>query len=685
MALSGSAYTSFHRHRLIIEWSATQNIGSNTSNVTAKVYLQGMDAYSAINAPAQNNGSVTVNGTTKSFTASSSLSAYQKKLLTTQSFSVGHNSDGTKSFNFSTTFNINATLSGVFHGNKTASGSATLNTIPRAAGVSVTNSGFNYGSNLNFTLSGTVSSFNYDCKVTIAGNTTTTNISGGSAGGTKSINIPLSWASKIPNASSTSGTLTVTTKNGSSSIGSKSDSFTIRVPSSVTPSVSSVACVETNTTVSNALGVTTTYIQGMSKVRITASASGDQGSTINSYQYTVDGKSYSSSSNSYIFDFSRASISSGTKTVTVMVTDSRGRTASRDTTIPVLAYDSPKITLFNGYRVNEKGEETQRGANVMVVRAGSVSSLTVGGADKNTITTSVSYKKSADTVYTVAQTGTSFTNLLIPNIAVDSSYDFVYTISDKFNTVTATVTIPTAFTMFSMVEDLGVGIGKIREQGVLDVEGDSYFNGDIFLGDAGRLKLSPDLYASQGGGMDFNNSDLVGVNGIYIGATRGGQDPANNDGEGLLFPKSGTIIPEDGKIDRMGTWDTFRVLDGVGYLNSKPVFFENADILWSGQSYPVANSGITPRTALNDCPNGWILVWSDYDSDTGKANDSDWHFTFIPKSHNSGGGIRLMIPNTNGGYGDKYIYCTGTQINGHADNSLSGASKDVVLRQVVAF
>ena len=45
---------------------------------------------SAINAPAKNNGSVIVNGTTKSFTASLNLSAYQKKILTTQSFSVGH-------------------------------------------------------------------------------------------------------------------------------------------------------------------------------------------------------------------------------------------------------------------------------------------------------------------------------------------------------------------------------------------------------------------------------------------------------------------------------------------------------------------------------------------------------------------------------------------------------------------
>lgn len=680
MALSGSAYTSFHRHRLIIEWSATQSIPNNNSTVTAKVYLQGMDAYSAINAPVNNAGSVTVNGTTKSFTASSSISAYQKKLLTTQTFSVGHNADGSKSFNFSTTFNINATLSGTFHGNKTASGNGTLNTIPRAGGVSVTNSGFDYGGNLNFTLSNTVSSFSYECKVTIAGNSTTSTIGGGSASGTKSINIPLSWATKVPNATSTSGTLTVTTKSGSSTIGTKTANFTIKVPSSVSPAVSTVTTAETNTTVSAVLGVTTTHIQGMSQLKVTASASGNQGSTIKTYTYKLDGKTFSSSSNSYTIDFAKNGITSGSKTLTVTVSDSRGRSASKTATVTVLAYSVPVISDFSGARSNNG-----KGNTVLVTRAGSISSLKVGTAEKNTMTVTLMYKKSSETAWTTAQTGTSLADITVSSIAVDSSYDFMLQIKDKFNTSSASLAIPTAFTLLSLNEDKGIGIGKLHEQGVLDVEGESYFNGDVNLGDAGRLKLSPDLYASQGGGMDFNNSDLVGINGIYIGATRGGQDPANNDGEGLLFPKSGTIIPEDGKIDRNGTWDTFRVMDGVGYLNSKPVFFENADILWSGQAYPVANAGITPKTKLNDCPNGWILVWSDYDSDTGTANNSDWHFTFIPKSHNSGGGIRLMIPNTNGDYGDKYIYCTGTQINGHADNSASGASKDVVLRQVVAF
>ena len=679
MALSGSAYTSFHRQRLVIEWSATQSIPNNSSTITAKVYLQGMDAYSAIYAPATNNGSVTVNGTTKSFTATSNLSAYQKKLLTTQTFTVGHNSDGSKNFSFSATFNINATLSGTFYGNRTASGSATLNTIPRAGGVSVTNSGFNYGANLNFTLSNTVSSFSYECKVSIAGNSTTSTIEGGSASGTKSINIPLSWATKVPNATSTSGTLTVTTKSGSSSIGTKTASFTIKVPSSVAPTVSTVTTAETNTTVTSALGVTTTHVQGMSQLKVTASAAGNQGSTIKTYTYKVDGKTFSSSSNTYTIDFAKNGISSGSKTLTVTASDSRGRSASKSATITVLAYSVPVISDFSGARSNNG-----KGNAVLITRAGSISSLKVGTAEKNTMTITLMYKKSSETAWTTAQTGTSLADITVSNIAVDSSYDFMLQIKDKFNTSSATLAIPTAFTLLSMNEDKGIGIGKLHEQGVLDVEGASYFNGDVNLGANGRLKLSPDLYAAQGGGMDFNNSDLVGVNGIYIGATRGGQDPADNDGEGLLFPKSGTTIPADGKIDRTGKWDTFRVRDGLGYLNSTVVIADTTEMLWGGQNYMRATETITPKKSLSQCPNGWVLVWSDYDPGVG-ANNSDWVFDIIHKSFNSGGGIRFQVPQADGLFADKYIYCTGTQLKGHSTNDANDRNKDVVLRYVYAF
>lgn len=169
MALSGSAYTSFHRHRLVIEWSATQSIANNNSTVTAKVYLQGMDAYSAINAPATNSGSVTVNGTTRSFTANSNLSAYQKKLLTTQTFTVGHNNDGSKSFSFSTTYNVNATLSGTFHGNKTASGTGVLNNIPRHSSLNAIPT-FTIPNNSSFSITRQSSSFTHNLTFWVAKN-----------------------------------------------------------------------------------------------------------------------------------------------------------------------------------------------------------------------------------------------------------------------------------------------------------------------------------------------------------------------------------------------------------------------------------------------------------------------------------------------------------------------------------
>lgn len=169
MALSGSAYTSFHRHRLVIEWSATQSVANNNSTVTAKVYLQGMDAYSAINAPATNSGSVTVNGTTRSFTANSNLSAYQKKLLTTQTFTVGHNNDGSKSFSFSTTYNVNATLSGTFHGNKTASGTGVLNNIPRHSSLNAIPT-FTIPNNSSFSITRQSSSFTHNLTFWVAKN-----------------------------------------------------------------------------------------------------------------------------------------------------------------------------------------------------------------------------------------------------------------------------------------------------------------------------------------------------------------------------------------------------------------------------------------------------------------------------------------------------------------------------------
>ena len=105
------------------------------------------------------------------------------------------------------------------------------------------------------------------------------------AAGVKSASytIPLSWLNTIP--SSTSGTAYVSLETidaSGNSLGTYSYAFTITVPASVVPSMSSVSSVAVNSNATlNSWGL---YVYGKSQARITINgATGSYGSTIKSY------------------------------------------------------------------------------------------------------------------------------------------------------------------------------------------------------------------------------------------------------------------------------------------------------------------------------------------------------------------------------------------------------------------
>lgn len=693
MALSGKNEKNFTNNsalKLILEWSATQNIANNTSTVTAKLILKGNYSYSTVQTgTVQKPVSITINGNKKSGTSRIDIVGTGQKTLLTHSVTISHNSDGTKSFSLSATLDPQITWHGGWVGSTSVSGSHTLNTIPRASSMSVSPSTQNYGGTVTFKITRASSSFTHTIRYNFNGNSGT--IVSKTTATSYSWTIPASFMSYIPNGTSSYGTIYVDTFSGSTKVGEKNIRLNTSVPSNIKPTIGSISIAETNTAVTGVLGAQSgtggTYLQALSRIKFTVNgAAGSYSSTIKSTKITFNGSSWNATTAT-----TGAINKTGTITVTATVTDSRGRTNSLSANINVTSYSPPVLTTASVTR-NDNGF----GTTVSVKRIGTFTQV----ASKNKISLFFEYRTSSASTTWVRYAAltkdpatntdgkfsyTENTSTSVYTFATTQAYPVRIIATDAFKeTSTWTGTLNTAEVAMSLGKK-GVGIGKILEKGVLDVEGASYFNGDVNLGASGRLKLSPDLYASQGGGIDFNNSDLVGINGIWIGATRGGVDPANNDGEGILFPHSNTVIPENGVITTRDGWDNFRIMDGIGYLNGKPVIMDTTQILWEGINYPTAYQTITPKVKINDCPNGWILVWSDYDADTGKTNDVDWHFTFIPKSHRSSGGIRLMIPNTNGDYGDKYIYCNGTQINGHADNSASGASRDVVLRQVVAF
>ena len=114
-----------------------------------------------------------------------------------------------------------------------------------------------------------------------------------------SYTIPLSWLNTIP--SSTSGTAYVSLETidaSGNSLGTYSYAFTITVPASVVPSISSVgtAPINSNSTL-NSWGL---YVYGKSQARITINgAAGSYGSTIKSYSIETSPSIGSASASSF--------------------------------------------------------------------------------------------------------------------------------------------------------------------------------------------------------------------------------------------------------------------------------------------------------------------------------------------------------------------------------------------------
>lgn len=126
---SGSISGYYRSYQLRSDWSSSINVAGNYSDVTVNHYLVLPSGWSLYIGSRTN--SCTCNET-KSFTSPSISSGGGQTIhLGTTTHRVYHNTDGTKSINLSTTFNMKATISGTYVASITNSGTITLDTIPR--------------------------------------------------------------------------------------------------------------------------------------------------------------------------------------------------------------------------------------------------------------------------------------------------------------------------------------------------------------------------------------------------------------------------------------------------------------------------------------------------------------------------------------------------------------------------
>ena len=451
MASSGSFSGSIHsgHYVLRVDWTQTKNVSANTSTVTAKLYLVN-DWSLSINGRSDNT--CTIDGTQQTF-ASPAVSSTGTHLLGTVSQTVSHASDGSKSLAISAVFNIRATLSGTYYGSITASANITLDSIPRASSVSAPNG--TMGTALTLSIARASSSFTHTLTYafgstsgTIAAKTTSTSVSW---------TPPLSLASQIPNTASGVCTITCTTYNGSTSVGSKTCTLTLSVPASVRPTITSLTAARIDGDVPSSWGI---YVQTKSKAKLTINgAAGSYGSTIKSY--SISGGGYSGTASTLTTGFLNTS---GTITFTATVTDSRGRVSAAATvSITVTAYSPPYFDSVLSQRCLSNGTLDDDGTYIR----GQASYGYSACGNKNTVTRSVSYKKTTDSTWTDAgvlfSSGTAFT-FGGGAISTETSYDIRYTLADAFSTISVQDIVSTAAVVMDFKSGgKGVAVGKVAE------------------------------------------------------------------------------------------------------------------------------------------------------------------------------------------------------------------------------
>lgn len=134
MALSGTIEKQFHGsgsgYYFGLEWRVnSQSVASNSSNVTATVYIRTQGNGYTINSSAQKTVSVTINGTKYLGNCTVGIGTNSRKNLFSKTVDVPHNGDGNKTCDFACALDIEVSLGGRWYGKITHSGQGTFNKI----------------------------------------------------------------------------------------------------------------------------------------------------------------------------------------------------------------------------------------------------------------------------------------------------------------------------------------------------------------------------------------------------------------------------------------------------------------------------------------------------------------------------------------------------------------------------
>ena len=485
MATSGSKVVKVTAwDNLVFTWSiSSQSIANNTSTVAWALELRAGSS-GRIDSSEKKSWSVVVNGTGYSGFDYINIDNNSTKTLASGTTVIKHDEDGTKDFSYKFYQMFQISFSGGWIGEIEASGTGTLDTIPRASQPScitwpghTQNVGY-FGDTISIHMNRKSAEFTHRVRYQFGSQSGTiaTDVGTGTTW-----TIPVTLMNLIPNNTSGSGTIYVDTYIGNVILGTKYCGFTAEVPDSVNPTCT--IAVSDPTGNYNTYGA---YVKGLSKFSVTITPTLAYSSPIKSYEGYANGVYQNTAS--YTTSVLK---SSGSQKVSVNITDGRNRVYSTSQTFNVLDYSAPSVTKLTVGRCDSDGTANMTGDYVQATFSATVTSL----SSKNTATYKIRYKKTTATTFTEVTISKLANNYTVTNegyiFAADggSSYDVEVSVTDSHSTATRTTSASTAFAIMHFRADgTGLGLLKVAEkQNAIDVGGDIFLNGHAMYGSHGMI------------------------------------------------------------------------------------------------------------------------------------------------------------------------------------------------------
>ena len=455
-----------YRIRLWID-QVGQNIQNNTSDVRIRLALlnQGWTF-----ASYQCSGYVDGFGQRIDYSGSPAMFNRNSEIqLIDRTITVRHADDGSGAFGVHAHFNGSG---GYSPGNLDIGNQGiTLTTIPRGSSVSVSE-GF-IGNRVDITI---------DRK--IAGATHTLRYAWGNKQGKIADNvgtsfkwtIPADFANDIPDATTGRGTIYVDTYVDGKLIQTQSATLTARiVTNNAKPSFTGFTLTDANATTQRIIPEPTHFVSIMSLVKVAFNgAQAKSGATIAGYYAEIVGASNSISTNGGVFR--EVAVNKDTQmTLRGRVQDSRGIWSDwKEVEITFLFYFSPTLK----FEVARSGSKSD---TLTIKRFAKIAPLSVNGVQKNAMKLTFTTTKvgTSNVVSDNGQAGGEWSSIsefkasnanLGKEYPADTSFVVTGKLEDRFSVSEFQTTVPTDKIIMSY-DRQGVGIGKYRENGALDVDG----------------------------------------------------------------------------------------------------------------------------------------------------------------------------------------------------------------------